>query len=336
MKQLAILVPDEQTTMSTVACIVGAYQVFTEANACRTRQGKPALFTIALVGAKKNAVLQQAFLSIQATASAEELAHTDLVIIPATLVRSYDKATTNNQLLIDWLKKQYKQGAELASMCAGGFMLASTGILQGKTCSTHWALSEQFRELHPGVQLQTDKLITDECGIYTNGGAYSFLHLLLYLVEKFYDRPTAIHCAKYFQVDLNRHQQAEFAIFNGHKNHQDEMVLQAQQFIETNFPEKISVEKLAQDLAVGRRNFDRRFTKATSLSPLDYLQRVRTEAAKKLFETTRKTVAEVMYEVGYSDAKAFREVFSRVTGLSPIAYKSKYNKEGSVAMASFQ
>ena len=109
-------------------------------------------------------------------------------------------------------------------------------------------------------------------------------------------------------------------------------MLKAQQFIEGNYQQKISIEKLSMDLAVGRRNFDRRFIKATSLSPLDYLQRVRIEAAKKMFETTRKTVNEVMYEVGYSDTKAFREVFSRVTGLSPIEYKSKYNKESSMVL----
>jgi len=211
-------------------------------------------------------------------------------------------------------------------------MLASTGILSGKTCSTHWALAENFRTLFPDVHLQTDQLITDENGIYTNGGAYSFLNLLMYLVEKFYDRETAIHCAKYFQIDLDRNLQAEFSIFNGHKKHNDEAILLAQKYLEENYRDKISVEKLATELNIGRRNFDRRFIKATGFTPLDYLQRVKIEAAKKLFETTRNTVNEIMYEVGYKDAKAFRDVFNRITGLSPLEYKSKYNKEGRLSM----
>ena len=205
-------------------------------------------------------------------------------------------------------------------------MLASTGLLAGKTCSTHWALSETFRTLFPDVNLQTDKLITDENGIYTNGGAYSFLHLLMYLVEKFYGREAAIHCAKYFQIDLDRNLQAEFSIFNGHKKHNDEVVLNAQSFIEKNYEDKISIEELSSNLGIGRRNFDRRFIKATGLTPLDYLQRVKIEVAKKSFENSRKSVNEVMYDVGYNDTKAFREVFSRVTGMSPVDYKSKYNK----------
>ncbi|MGN6532604.1 MAG: GlxA family transcriptional regulator [Ginsengibacter sp.] len=331
MKHLSILVPDEQTTMSTIACIVGAYQVFNEANTFVEKKGKTAVFKVKLVGAKRKDLLNNGILTIQHHLAIDEVGKTNLILIPASLIRSYEKATKNNRLLIDWIKEQYKQGAEVASMCAGGFMLAATGILDGKTCSTHWALSENFRELYPGVNLQTDKLITDENGIYTNGGAYSFLHLLMYLVEKFYDRQTAIHCAKYFQIDLFRNLQAEFSIFKGHKKHHDDIVLKAQQYIEENYQEKISIEKLSMDLAVGRRNFDRRFIKATGLRPLDYLQRVRIEAAKKQFENSRKTVNEVMYDAGYCDTKAFREVFSRVTGLSPIEYKSKYNKEFSQA-----
>lgn len=331
MKHLSILVPDEQTNMSTIACIIGAYQVFSGANNYLAGKGEKAMYHIALVGATKNNFLDNNILSIKHQFAIDEIDTTNLIIIPASLIRSYETATKNNQRLIDWIAKQYRQGAEIASMCAGSFMLASTGLLAGKTCSTHWALSESFRELFPGVNLQTDQLITDESGIYTNGGAYSFLHLLMYLVEKFYGRQTAIHCAKYFQIDLDRNFQAEFSIFNGHKKHNDDGILAAQKFIEENYRDKISIEKLASDLSIGRRNFDRRFIKATGLTPLDYLQRVKIEAAKKMFETTRKNVNEIMYEVGYNDTKAFRDVFSRVTGLSPLAYKSKYNKESRLA-----
>lgn len=332
MKHLSILVPDEQTNMSTVACIIGAYQIFSEANNYLAGKNEKAIFKIELVGATKYDFLNNNLLSIKHQVAINEIDKTNLIIIPASLIRSYQAASKNNKLLIDWIAKQYKQGAEVASMCAGSFMLASTGILAGKTCSTHWALSGNFRELYPEVNLQTDQLITDENGIYTNGGAYSFLNLLMYLVEKFYDRQTAIHCAKYFQIDLDRSLQAEFSIFNGHKKHNDDAILTAQKFLEQNYRDKISVEKLATELSIGRRNFDRRFIKATGFTPLDYLQRVKIEAAKKMFETTRKTVNEIMYEVGYNDAKAFRDVFSRITGLSPLDYKSKYNKESRLSL----
>lgn len=328
MKHLSILVPDEQTTMSTVACIVGSFQVFNEANKYFEKNGGKPMFKIALVGASKGSFLTNGFLTIKQDCLINDIIETNLVIIPASLVRCYQTATTNNKLLIDWIAKQYKQGAEIASMCAGGFMLASTGLLVGKTCSTHWALSDDFRNFFPDVNLQTDKLITDENGIYTNGGAYSFLHLLMYLVEKFYSRETAIHCAKYFQIDLDRNLQAEFCIFNGHKKHNDDVILNAQILMEEKFQDKISIEELSSTFGMSRRTFDRRFIKATGITPLDYAQRIKMEVAKKAFENSRKSVNEVMYEVGYNDTKAFREVFSRITGMSPIDYKSKYNKEG--------
>lgn len=327
MKHLSILVPDEQTNMSTIACIVGTYQVFTEANKVRVKKGKSALFDIELVGANKTDYLDNQFLQVKHQSTISEIRKTHLIILPATLIRSYETATKNNKKLIDWIRHQYNQGAEVASMCIGSFMLASTGLLSGKICSTHWALAEEFKNLYPDVNLQTDQLITDENGIYTNGGAYSFLHLLLYLVEKYYDRATAIHCAKYFQIDPDRNFQAEFSIFNGHKNHNDKEILSAQKAIEKKYRDKISIEELSGSLNIGRRNFDRRFIKATGLTPVDYLQRVRIEAAKKLFETTRKTVSEIMYDSGYNDAKAFRDVFNRITGISPLEYKVKYNKD---------
>lgn len=325
MKHVSILIPDDQTNMSTIACIVGSLQVFEAANAYFERIGKNPVFKISLVSVSHDKFLNNGFFTIKSDITISECKENDLIILPATLIRSYKMATPNNQILIDWVKKQYIKGTEIASMCVGSFMLASTGLLSGKICSTHWAKEEEFKNIFPDVNILTDKLITDENGIYTNGGAYSFLHLLMYLVQKFYDRQTAIHCAKYFQVDINRSQQSEFLIFNGHKSHNDEIILEAQLFMENNYQVKISIEDLSIKLGLSRRNFDRRFIKATDLRPFDYLQRLKVEAAKKAFENSRKSVSEVMYDVGYNDTKAFREVFVRITGITPIAYKEKYN-----------
>jgi transcriptional regulator GlxA family with amidase domain len=231
-----------------------------------------------------------------------------------------------NQELIAWIAAQYKNGAEIASVCTGAYLLAATGVLDGKSCSTHWIAADNFRTMFPKVHLQTDKLITDEHGIYTNGGAYSFLNLMIYLVEKKFDRQTALYCSKVFQIEMDRQSQSEFIIFKGQKMHGDDMVRQAQAYIESNLAEKISVEHLSARFAVGRRHFDRRFIKATGNTPLEYLQRVKIESAKRAIETSRKTINEVMYEVGYQDVKAFREVFRKVTGMSPLEYRNKYSK----------
>jgi transcriptional regulator GlxA family with amidase domain len=185
--------------------------------------------------------------------------------------------------------------------------------------------------MFPNVTVQIDRLITAEPGIYTNGGAYSYLNLMLFLVEKYFDRQTAILCSKVFQIEIDRTSQSPFSIFQTQKDHGDELIGKAQTYIEENLKERISFEELASKLAISRRNFDRRFTKATGNTPVEYLQRVKIEMAKNTLEKGRKSIYEVMNDVGYSDDKAFREVFKRITGLSPLEYRSKYNKEGVIA-----
>ncbi len=323
MKHLTILVPEGKNNLSS---IVGPYKIFTRANEYRKGTGKKELFKIELAGVSKEVEFYNGLFSVKPHNNISAISKTNLVIIPS-LNHNYEQAVKGNKLMIEWITQQYKNDAEIASICTGAFMLASTGLLDGKRCSTHWAVAESFRIRFPKVNLQTDELITDENGIYTNGGAYSFLNLMIYLVEKYYDRQTAIYCSKVFQIEMDRNSQSSFAMFTGQKKHDDEMVKKAQAYIEGKVDEKISVESLSSRFAVGRRTFDRRFIKATGNTPLEYSQRVKIESAKKALEVSRKTVNEIMYEVGYSDVKAFREVFRKITGMSPLEYKHRYNKE---------
>lgn len=326
MRHLTIVVPEGQNNLSS---IVGAYKIFTRANEYWVKTGRKELFKIQLAGVSKSVDFYEGLFTVKPQAHISAITKTNLIIIPS-LNHNYYKAVKGNELLVEWIEKQYKNGAEVASICTGAFLLASSGLLNGKACSTHWAAADNFRNMFPEVNLQTDRLITDENGIYTNGGAYSFLNLIIYLIEKYYDRQTAIFCSKVFQIEIDRQSQSAFTIFTGQKLHSDEMVKKAQAYIEGNLHEKISVEQLSSRFSVGRRNFDRRFIKATGNTPVEYLQRVKIESAKKAFETTRKTVNEIMYEVGYSDIKAFREVFRKITGISPLEYRNKYNKEAAV------
>jgi len=327
MKHLTILVPNGENNLSS---IVGAYKIFSRANEHQKEQGRNEVFMITLAGISEEVDYYGGRFTAKPDTHISAIAHTDLIIIPS-LNHNYEKAVMENQQLIDWIEQQYRNGAEVASICTGAFLLASSGVLDGKSCSTHWAVADNFRSKFPQINLQTDKLITDEHGIYTNGGAYSFLNLIIYLIEKYYGRQTAIYCSKVFQIEMDRQSQSAFIIFKGQKQHGDEMVKEAQTYIESRLQEKISVEQLSSRFAVGRRNFDRRFIKATGNTPVEYAQRVKIESAKKALETTRKTINEVMYDVGYSDTKAFREVFKKITGMSPLEYRSRYNKDAMIS-----
>lgn len=328
MKHLTIIVPDGENNLSS---IVGAYKIFTRANEYWKKSGsnpgaRKEVFKIQLAGSSKKVDFYEGLFSVKPHTTLSSITKTNLIIIPS-LNHNYQKALKGNKSLVTWIAEQYKEGAEVASICTGAFLLASSGLLDGKSCSTHWSAAEDFRKMFPNVNLQTDELITDENGIYTNGGAYSFLNLMLYLVEKYYDRQTAIFCSKVFQIEMDRKSQSSFTIFTGQKVHGDELVKKAQTYIENHLHEKISIEQLSSKFSVGRRSFDRRFIKATGNTPIEYTQRVKIESAKKAFETSRKTISEVMYAVGYVDVKAFREVFRKITGMSPLEYKGKYNKE---------
>ena len=329
MKHISIIVPRAQGTLSTVTCIASAIEVFATANNYWKHDGKKELFRIESVGASKKTEIYGGLFTVKPQVNFSDIDKTSLIIIPPVPF-SDKKVLSENQLLVDWITQQYKRGSQVASLCSGAFMLASSGLLNGKRCSTHWAHADSFTAMFPEVTLQADQLITDENGIYTNGGAYSFLNLLIYLVEKYYNRQTAIYCSKVCQIEMDRNSQSPFTIFTGQKQHGDEMVIKAQAYIESKLDEKISIEHLSSRFSVGRRNFDRRFIKATGNTPIEYAQRVKIESAKKAFETSRKTINEVMYEVGYSDVKAFREIFRRLTGMSPLEYRARYNKESSL------
>jgi transcriptional regulator GlxA family with amidase domain len=323
MKILSIVIPETQTNLSS---IILAYEVFEKANAYYVLKDTGPVFKIQLVGHSQKTLLHAGLFSIHPDVFLSDNPPTDLIIIP-TLDVHLNQSLDPNGSLIDWVKTQYGKGAEVASLCTGAFLLAAAGILDGKICSTHWQAAEVFREMFPNLELQTEKIITDEQGVYTTGGALSSMNLILYLIEKYYNRETAIHCAKLFEIDLGRNSQSPFTIFTGQKNHEDEEIKSAQLYMENNVGSKINIEELAAMFSIDRRNFDRRFKKATYNTPAEYLQRIKIEAAKKSLESTRKNVNEVMYDIGYNDTKAFRGVFKKITGLSPVDYRNKYNKE---------
>lgn len=322
MKHVSILIPQG----AVLGSIEGPRQLLSQVNQFYKSNGAPPVFDIRLVGITKEVRVSGGAIAIHPHALLDEIKRTDLVIVPAA-DGDMQEILETNRAMIPWISEQRARGAEIASLCLGAFFLASTGLLNGKKCATHWAAANDFRRLFPEVNLIPERVVTDENGIYSSGGAYSYLNLILYLIEKYTSRDMAILCAKVFAIEIERESQSPFMIFQGQKEHDDEPVKKAQEFIETNFQDKLSVDQLADMFSLGRRNLERRFKKATSNTVVEYIQRVKIEAAKKSFETSRKNINEVMYDVGYSDTKAFRTTFRKITGLSPLEYRNKYNKE---------
>ncbi len=324
MKHLSILVP---RGLAIVDTIIGSYNLFQMANNDYRRKTGDQLFYIDLVGITREPHSYSNFFSVTPTKELGDIEKTDLIIVPG-LVGDMEKQIELNYPFVDWMRNQRVQNqSEIASLCRGAFLLAETGLMNKKSCATHWITHDKFKEMFPEVELVPEKVISEDNGIYSSGGAYSFLNLLLYMIEKFYGRETAIWCSKVAEIEFDRMDQNQFVIFNGQKGHSDEEVAQIQDFIEEHYAEKVSVEELANQTSTSTRNFVRRFKKATKNTPIEYIQRVRMEAAKKKLEATTMNVHQVMYAVGYNDDKTFRTLFKRYVGMTPLEYRNKYNRE---------
>lgn len=321
MMNISILVPES----AVMQAIADPQYLFSTVNNILASTGNKPLFNIQLVGLKREVKVNGGLFSVNTTHLLKEIGNTDLIIIPA-LFGDMRTAISSNKKVLPWINELYRGGAEVASLCVGAFLLASTGLLNGKKCSTHWGFQNEFREMFPDVEVMEGSIITEESRIYSSGGASSYWNLLLHLVEKYTNRQIAILASKYFAIDIDRQSQSAFAMFQGQKNHNDEMIRKAQEFIEDNIEEKISIQSLSALSSVGRRSFERRFKTATNNSVLEYINRVKIELAKRNFETSRKNINQVMYDVGYTDTKAFRAMFKKLTGLTPIEYRNKYNK----------
>ncbi len=300
-------------------------QMFDDVNNYFTATGRPPLFDVQLVGMKKRVKISDGSFIVQTNKLAADIRKTDIIFIPA-IAGDIQKALKRNQDLIPWIVGHYNKGAEIVSLCVGAFLLASTGLLNGRKCSTHWRVQNEFKDMFPGVELVENNIITEDKRIYSSGGSNTYWNLLLYILEKNTDRETAVLASKIYGIDIDRNSQAVFSIFKGQKKHNDKEVLAAQEYIEKNVRERITINELARRAAMAGRTFERRFKQATNNSVLVYIQRVKIEAAKRLFETSRKNINEVMYEVGYVDVKAFRDLFKKITGLTPIDYRNKYYK----------
>ena len=326
MKHVSILVPKGLAIIDT---IIGTMNLFQMANNFHKKNGwsENGLFLLDLVGMTKETHSFNQFFSVTPTKTLEAVSKTDLIVIPG-LVGDLEEQIQLNYPFVDWIKNQRIQhNAEVASLCRGAFLLAETGLMNGKSCATHWLTHDKFKQMFPKVELLPEKVINEDNGIYSSGGAYSFLNLLLYLIEKYYGRETAIWCSKVSEIEFDRVNQNQFIVFNGQKEHADADIKGIQEYMEKHYASRISVEDLAEKIATSSRNFVRRFKKATHNTPIEYIQRLRVENAKKKLESTTMSIMQVMVNSGYNDDKTFRTLFKRYTGLTPLEYRNKYNRE---------
>jgi transcriptional regulator GlxA family with amidase domain len=320
MKQLGILITHQYRLLSLAVIL----DVFETVNKFYLANGGPLPFNITMFH------LSDAPPAIAESFSGYEPRHVssapalDLVLIPSFNTDDMKQTIQNNREYIPFLRRQYEGGAEIASICSGAFLFGATGLLDGKAATTHVDACSAFSSSFPAVNLKPEKTVTQDGRLYTSGGSTSSFHLLLHLVQLHCGRDMAVRAAKVFAIDMDRHNQSYFSTFQPFRNHSDELVASAQQNIEKSYHDTGTIEEMIKDIPSSRRNIVRRFKQVTGITPIEYLQQIRIEAAKKLLEQTNQQMTEVIFNSGYNDPKAFRKVFRKTVGMTPSEYRDKF------------
>jgi transcriptional regulator GlxA family with amidase domain len=281
------------------------------------------VFAVRLVGLNRRPVDCRDGVRLYPTARADEIPTPDLVVVPG-LDDDLAPSFIRNRAWVDWIKRWHDAGARVASSCTGAFLLADAGLLDGQTTTTHWLFADELQQRYPAVSVTVDRMIVDNGDVITSGGATAFLNLVLYLIERFGGRERANLAAKVLLIDGHRPSQLPYIAVVAGRSHDDLVVHQIQQHLDTHLAEPLRISKLASQFGLSSRTLTRRFTTATGHSPQPYLQQLRVQHATRLLETTNDPIDDIRRSSGYHDPAAFRRAFKHHTGLSPSDYRTRY------------
>jgi len=307
--------------------IAGSMDAFSLANLMwfyLKNDGGGEMFETEIVTVDGRPVIAYGGIVLSPVKSIHEVDQTDLVLLPAFLP-PFDFTSKRIRTICDWIRKFYQRGNEIASTCTGTFLLAETGLLNDRIATTNWQFAGLFRKLYPEVNLQVDRIMTEDSGLYSTGAVTAFMTLCLHIIKKYGSPDLASRCAKGLLVDPDRLSQSPYIVYDFWKDHKDKQILKAQEWIEKNYTSKFSIDDLAVNTGISPRHFKRRFKSATGETTLAYLQRLRIENAKRLLERTRETINEITWKVGYEDINSFRRLFNKHTGMSPKTYRNKFS-----------
>ena len=322
MKEITVLLLDQMFSSTAI----GPMEVFRHAGSlwniltgipCATR------FHVTTASADGRSVNCDGEIQIKPNVALNDVGKTDLIFVPTTGL-SVDDVVERNAAIVPWLKRRSRHGVAVASVCSGVGLVAAAGLLDGKRATTHWGLAERFREKYPRVKWMPELMVTEDRGFYCGGGVNASLDLAIYLVERFCGHEIAMQTAKALLIETPRAWQSGFAIVPLKTDHTDDAISSAQEWMHANFARTFPLDTPARRVGMSLRNFVRRFKHATGDSPLIYLQKVRIAAAKRMLESSHRTMQEISDAVGYQDIAFFRSLFQRHTGVSPSAYRERF------------
>lgn len=319
MKKIALFV-EEGLYLSTFSTVFDALKMAGVGWNNIVGQTPTPFFEIQVVSQSGGTIKTFGELELGATLPLNDLNNPDsIIILPSSQsLADCDSAVT------EWFCRAYAAGSELASICVGAFRLARTGLLENRCATTHWAYTDQFVDLFPRVRLTTEKMVTEEEGLFCAGGMNAAADLTLHLITRHVSYEEAKRVSKVNLLDMDRPSQAVYGKHVSNIRHGDQQIIDIQEWLENNAEKPLSIIDLAEKANMSRRTFERRFKSATGSSPMVYLRGIRIDHAKKLLETSGKPIKEIAFLAGYEDESSFSQVFRKTVGIAPGQYRRKF------------
>lgn len=317
----------EGCLFSTTAGLMDAFHI---ANLWQRSLSPPdgaPLFETEIVSPDGGPVTARGGIRLQPHRAIRAVEHTDVILVPP-LLPNLGPAPAGTAAVLDWLVAHHRRQTLIGALCTGTFLLAETGLLDGKRATTNWQYARMFQRRFPRVRLQPESVMTEDHGLICSGAATACFQMALRLIHAFGSQELARTCAKALLVDPNRESQAPYAMFDFPRDHGDEGVLKAQRIMEQRYARPLAIDDLAREVGISPRHFKRRFKQALGETPLGYLQGVRIDAAKQKLERTRAPVSEITWQIGYADTSSFCRLFKKTTGLSPRDYRERFGRQG--------
>ena len=284
-------------------------------------------FRIEIVGTAAGRIALASGVPIEASRGFAEVTATDIIIVPSVLLGAGGWQTGRYPGLVEWAARMHDQGALLCSACSGVFLLAETGLFDGQETTVHWGYAEEFARVFPSVPLRPERVLVvagEREQLVSSGASMTWHDLVLYLIARHVGATAAQTVARFFALQWHHDGLAPYIVFQGRKDHGDAVVAEAQTWLSTHFSVASPVDEMVRRSGLAERTFKRRFTEATGFAPIEYVQRLRIEDAKRRLERTDASADEISWQVGYEDAAFFRRLFKRFTGLTPGAYRRRF------------
>jgi transcriptional regulator GlxA family with amidase domain len=308
----------------TSSMVTGVWDILMLANGFYSQKHSNPLFHLELIAETKLPINSFSGLTFTPHKNFKTKEVFDIIYIPG-FIGEADNTIRKSSKLIDWVSKLNSNKTIITAACNGNFLLAASGKLDSKGATTHWNLIKKFQKDYNNVKLYPEKIIVDNGNVISAAGVTSYFNLALHLIQRFASAEISLSCAKIFLVDSGRKIQTPYQMLEYSKSHGDGLIIKAQDWIESNYRESITLSKLEQAVNTGAKTLTRRFKKVTGVTPQVYLKKLRIETAKRLLESKNITFNEVTWEVGYSDTSSFHKAFKQETGLTPIDYRNKFS-----------